>query len=161
MERHSRYKLRTRAGWILFATCFFASCTNKTETEELRDFKKKIITIPTKQLIRKSCYLFSSDSLQLQAINIVHYIKNHNCVDCIAENVSVMENIESDKKKMLQTCNVFIISTVPQHEDEIYKKLCGKRIKGIVYLDTCDAFITANPSFPDNYLFHLNSATLL
>lgn len=99
MERHSRYKLRTRAGWILFATCFFASCTNKTETEELRDFKKKIITIPTKQLIRKSCHLFSSDSLQLQAINIVHYIKNHNCVDCIAENVSVMENIESDKKK--------------------------------------------------------------
>lgn len=133
--------------------CSLQSCRNNTEFDELHQFMKKRIKIPTNQLNQKSCYLYTSDSIGLKDINIVHIIKIDDCTGCVAETAASMEGTGYEKKKRKKICEVFIIITDPILEKTVYKELCSVRIKGIVYLDTCNAFMQANPTFPVSPVF--------
>lgn len=133
--------------------CSFPSCKKNTDFDELRQFMNKKIKIPIKQLYQKSCYLYSSDSMGLKEINIVHIIKMDNCTGCVAETAASMEENGYEKKKSENICEVFVIIADSILEKTVYKELCRVRIKGIVYLDTCNAFMEANPTFPEISVF--------
>ena len=145
--------IKLTTGISLLFLCSFLSCKKNIEFDELRQFMKKRIKIPTKQLNQKSCYLYTPDSIGLRNVNIIHIIKMGDCTGCVAETAASIEEKGYGRKKRKNISDVFIIITDSTLEETVYKEMCRARIKGIVYLDTCNAFIQANPTFPVSFTF--------
>ena len=109
------------------------------------------ITIPQKKMVKRNCALDSiaKDNSQLC---LVKYFENVECGSCFASNLAKDEIIHIDNNENI--CPVYVIQAKQNEVEDIYRNLCLKRVKGTVFIDTCKAFLKANPQIPDNELFH-------
>ncbi len=139
--------------YYLFLLIFVSSCYQDMNNS-IADFKSHEIRIPYDSLDYKICSLYKSDAKKKYCIKYVTYVQRVGCTYC-----SIKEIAEMEKKNIDQECYndvefVYIFGTDMKMYDWLYSKLCNFRIEGSVYIDTCNAFLSANPHIPDNELFH-------
>lgn len=132
---------------------FLLSCKNDLDREKYVDFMKTQITIPYTQFEKKVCSMFS-DTLSDKTLRLVNYIKMEDCTPCRISALTAIERQSWQREHIKDVEFVYIVETSPQKKHFVYKQLCNARIEGSVYLDTCSAFLQANPHFPDNPLLH-------
>ena len=120
----------------------------------MRIFYQKKISFPFHKMVRKDCCLYH-DSIIDYNIKLIKYVEIYNCTDCQIGQLSEFNNETSCSELAKKIPIIYIVKLFNTKEiNELYLKLCRKRIKGDVYIDTCNAFISANPQIPDNELFH-------
>lgn len=130
------------------------SCKNDNIERDMRTFYNSKVNIPFDQMIKRDCSLYH-DSASDSHSKLVRYTEVFHCSDCQINQLSSFDN-DTYNSGVSQRISVLYIVNIPHEVDptELYSKLCKKRIRGIVYLDTCNAFLQANPDFPANPMFH-------
>lgn len=128
----------------------FSSCSNNIE-KEIRTFMQSEIVLPVTEMERFECSLFPEHHLN-PIVYIVHYYNSPSCGSCEASNIENEESLYY--KKYPDVCFVYIFRTSPKEEKLMYKNLCAKRVKGVVYIDTSGVFQKENPQIPSQRIFH-------
>ncbi len=127
-----------------------SSCSSSVN-EELGQFRHKTIMFPESGLLKK---YYSPDSVKHSTVKLVKYISGDDCTSCML-NAMIHEeklNRSTDLYSMLE--EVYVISVTKAFLDKIESKLYMGRTEACVYIDTCNAFLSANPQIPDNEMFH-------
>ena len=139
---------------VLGTVPFFVSCHNGRIDKEIEKFYESKISFPTKRIIKKDCCLYH-DQMSDSSFILVKYIEVDNCFDCKINQLAQFD-YETYITGLSKKIPVVYLVNSPKEIDtsELYHKLCAKRIRGTIYLDTCNAFMEANPHIPDNPLFH-------
>jgi hypothetical protein len=130
------------------------SCKNDNLERDMKTFYNRKVSIPYNQMIKKDCSLYH-DSVSDSHFKLVRYAEVFHCSDCQIKQLSSFDN-DTYTSGVSQRIPVLYIVNIPHNVDptELYSKLCKKRIRGTVYLDTCNAFLQANPDFPITPMFH-------
>ncbi len=130
----------------------FESC-NDTK-RELALFLEQNVTIPTHLMKKCYCSQFSDTTHQSQHIFFIYYIDTVGCSSCELSKMSAIEQLHYNQYKS-DVEFIYVVSTPAEYVDEMNSVMNGYRLKNTVYLDTCNAFLTANAHIPvDNQLFH-------
>lgn len=127
-------------------------CTNITE--DIKTIKQDTLNIPQKKMIN---YIWSSrlcSSNSLYPHSIVFFISNERCQSCYFSKLVAYErnNFEVLKRKGVKF--IYIFSSEVHNVESLKNEILNSRINGTVYIDTCNAFLNANPHIPDNELYH-------
>lgn len=146
-------KCKTSLLCALFLCVIFSCKDNKMETE-ISEFCKHQVSIPSEKMIRKYCSHFR-DSSALRQFTIVDYTEAEDCSNCSVSKIAALEReSETVAENGCKASFVHIVRVHPDYADMIYKELCYTRIRGLVYLDTCNAFVEANPHLPSSPMLH-------
>lgn len=139
---------------ILITVPIFVSCNNDRIDKKIEDFYASKILFPTHRMIKKDCSLYHDQILDSSLV-LVKYVEVHNCFDCKINQLAQFD-YETYSSGSAKKISIVYIVNIPKELDtsELYNKLCAKRIRGTVYLDTCNTFMEANPHIPDNPMFH-------
>ena len=141
--------------WILAGLVFalISSCTdNKKTNKDLESFMNKKIAIPYESMDVRFCSFFSDSLSSNDDIRIIVVFSDSGCSGCKIKEYSIIEQICIEK---YNHANITYIVPCPKAESKnIFTMFCNSRIEGVVCIDTCNAFLHANPHFPDNELFH-------
>ena len=132
----------------------FISCKNDSVERDMETFYESKISLPFDRMIKKDCSLYH-DSVLDRYTKLVKYVEVFDCSDCQINHLSSFDN-DTYNSGVSKNISILYIVNIPHEVDslKLYSKLCEKRIRGTVYLDTCNAFLQANPHIPDNSLFH-------
>lgn len=130
------------------------SCGNEKADEIAKDvkaFMAKKVEIPKDRMDKRYCAMFM-DSTSIRSVYLVKFFDSISCSPCLYSSIANHEAANIEKNKNVEF--LYIINIPKQKIEETYIGLCSKRVKGTVYLDTCNAFLKANPHIPENELFH-------
>lgn len=144
-------KIKTTMLSLLITLCYGA-CTH-LETD-LKDFMTHRIVIPYDSLDYRICSLYKNDTVCNYKIKLVSLVEEEGCTACLIKDLSERERTFMGKTDYKDVEFVYIFRTTKETSKRLYSKLCNYRIEGTVYLDTCNAFLKANPHIPENELFH-------
>lgn len=130
------------------------SCKSDSVERNMEIFYENKISFPFDRMIKKDCSLYH-DSVLDRYTKLVKYVEVFDCSDCQINHLSSFDN-DTYNSGVSKNISILYIVNIPHKIDysELYSKLCEKRIRGTVYLDTCNAFLQANPHIPDNPMFH-------
>lgn len=122
--------------------------------EDIKDITKQDLSIPQNEMIS---YSWSSqlDSVRTpENLSLIYYITKEQCQSCFFSELIKYErkNYEQLEKEGVRI--LYIIATDSLNIKSLENELINARIKGIVYLDTCNVFLESNPQIPNNELFH-------
>lgn len=139
---------------ILITMPIFVSCKNDRIEKELEDFYASRISLPTNRMIKKDCSLYHDPMLDSSFV-LVKYIEVHSCFDCQINQLAQFDYEAYNNGLSKRIPIVYLVNTPTELDtSELYNKLCAKRIRGTLYLDTCNIFMEANPHIPNNPMFH-------
>lgn len=132
----------------------FISCINDSIERDMKTFYESKISLPFDRMIKKDCSLYHDSVLDCYT-KLVKYVEVFDCSDCQINHLSSFDN-DTYNSSLSKSISILYIVNIPHEVDslKLYSKLCEKRIRGTVYIDTCNAFLQANPHIPDNSLFH-------
>ena len=117
--------------------------------DKLIQFKSKKIDIPYEMMNVYNCSMCPDTAKR--PIMVVKYINNVNCGHCIAFDLLKMQEVISS---LYGDCCGLICIIGGMSNSNIVKEFHDSHVNSEVYLDTCNAFLGANPQIPDNELFH-------
>ncbi len=140
---------------LLFCTIttFTGACSNKMKDEAVT-LMAHPISIPSELMDRRTCSQFRDSLTEDVLLRLVFYVDSLNCQTCRMSQFAQYERIKGRNDRMSGIEFIYIINSTPLNKEFLYAQLCNARIKGTVYLDTCNAFLQANPHVPENTLFH-------
>lgn len=141
----------------LASTCvlFLLGCTNSSHIDEfVQTLVSRPIKIPYEQLDMRPCSHFSDTIFSDKSLRIINYIDSLDCQSCKMLGYVRYEKLYGTDKRFSDVEFVYIINTTVESEEFLYETLCNSRVEGVVFFDTCQAFILANPQIPKNPLFH-------
>ncbi len=141
---------------ILFGLSLFLffGCGHQSD-DAISQFTRSIVNVPYQKMDKRICSMFYDSIRNYNSdIRIVHYLEMNNCISCELINLAQKEFLNYDSEICKNVSFCYIVQTSPQHSLDVYKQFCKERIQGTVYLDTCNAFMEANPQMPDNEMFH-------
>ena len=136
----------------VFVLAFF-SCNNDRIKREIKDFSSCDVVVPEDRMLEMRCSIVT-DSLDAYPLVVVDFKEMKSCSSCVAAEIA-----GSERKALSEDhCGTFgvlhIISANAEDSARIYRDLCRERVRGVVLLDTCNAFLSANPQFPSSPLLH-------
>ena len=122
--------------------------------EDIKDIMEHNLSIPKNEMV---CYSWSSqlDSVRTpKNLSLIFYITKEQCQSCYFSELIKYErnNYEQLKKKGVRI--LYIIATDSLNIKSLENELINARIKGMVYLDTCNVFLESNPHIPKNELYY-------
>lgn len=132
---------------------FMSGCNNTTETA--KNIVNSSIVMP---INRMQNYQYDNVQHTMRGndnvINIVYYIEDSHCLTC--EFLKMERDIVAhfDSLSLLGIEAIYIFSVKEQSYEFLAQELYNSKLKGDIYLDTCNAFMEANPQIPDNEMFH-------
>ena len=137
---------------VLIAVFLF-SCNSHIDSR-FRTMVGTTVVVPTSQMKRIKCTKYSGLDDNKSEMFVVNYIDSLGCISCKltkkrAEEDMFLEKMQADGLNM-----VYIVDARFYDKDKVEDMMFDYRFEGIVYLDTCNAFLEANPHIPDNKLFH-------
>ena len=133
---------------------FLSSCKNDEIEKQMEMLYGSTISFPSEGMIKKDCSLYHEE-VSDSCTKLVKYVEVFDCSDCQINQLSLFNNDTFNSGLSKRISIVYIVATpTGMNTYELYSKLCEKRIRGTVYLDTCNAFLQANPHVPENTLFH-------
>lgn len=146
-------KLSTLFIIISFLSTFvIIGCTNNEMKEKVTEFMSHPVHIPYEKFDKRFCSMFSDSTESQKAIKVVYYVDSMSCTPC---EINKMALIDAKKRDLFPNVEfVYIINIHPSNVDKAYSALCNARIVSPVYLDTLNAFLSVNPNFPDEKMFH-------
>lgn len=151
-------KMKSRLTLIIFilsmASLTSTSCKDDNIKRDMETFYNSKVYIPFDRMIKRDCSMYH-DSVSDRYIRLVRYAEVLNCSDCQINQLASFDNYTYNSG-LAHDISILYIVNIPHEVDpvELYFKLCKKRIRGTVYLDTCNVFLQANPHIPNNPLFH-------
>lgn len=102
----------------------------------------KNVVIPVDKMDKRICSLHNESSDD-KTYYIVRLFDTFECGACIATDIANYEATYMEKYKDVGF--VYIFHTNEEESEKLYRELCTKRIRGIVYLDKDDLFLKKNP----------------
>lgn len=142
---------------MLASTCilFLLGCTNSSRIDEFaQTLVSRPIKIPYEQLDMRLCSHFPDTIISNKSLRIINYIDSLDCQSCKMMGYVKYEKLYGTDKRFSSVEFVYIVSTTMELEESLYETFCNSRVDGIVFFDTCKAFIQANPQIPEHPLFH-------
>lgn len=137
---------------FIFVCVLICSCENITDT--VSKIKEKPLSFPEKEL-----YIFNSLSSRFEQehqfkFRLLYYLDRERCMSCFLSQL-----VEYERDNLWYLCNsevemVYIFDLDKENYYLLEDELVNARFQGTVYIDTCHAFLQANPHIPDNELFH-------
>lgn len=136
----------------VFVLAFF-SCNNDRIKREIANFSSCDVVIPEYRMLELRCSIVT-DSLDAYPLVVVDFKEMKSCSNCV-----IAEIAGSERRALSEdNCGTFgvlhIISANAEDSALVYRNLCRERVRGVVLLDTCNAFLSANPQFPSSPLLH-------
>ena len=129
------------------------SCNKKSELDDqVKEFCSKTVIIPSEKMELRFCSFYSDTVQTKKKWHYYTYVDGSDCQKCEIGKIAINEKAHMGKIPQLEFS--YIVRTSKEESDYIYRKFCNARIEGTLYLDTCDAFRSANPHIPDRKLFH-------
>lgn len=102
--------------------------------------------------------MYPSRSLQASKkhpeVQLVFFFDHIGCTACEISKLAEYELEYMNSPTFENVKFVYIVTVKSESKNKIYSMFCRYRIKGALYIDTCNKFIQANPYFPLNPLFH-------
>lgn len=134
---------------FLFFAFLLWGC-KKNVSADMECFLSADVLIPKHKMI--NC----SDSVDMvigeqDKIYIVNFIEEYGCSKC---KISIMSELYRNKIQNKETVLLSIIQSEKTNIEEKQDIVKSVGLCGFVYLDTCNAFLEANPQIPDNEMFH-------
>lgn len=137
---------------IFIIVLVMCSCSRPID-REIQKFMSEKTKIPYREMVRRTCSLYS-DTLNLRCeYRLVNYI-DMDSVNCGQCKFSVLEATERNLREDSCT-NVrveYIVRCSARELESSYRKICNARLQGIVYFDTVGVFLARNSSFPQESL---------
>lgn len=139
--------------FFLFLVFIFTSCNMSSEKTEFQLFLSNTISIPVLDMVLINN--LQNENLRPTSESVlVKYVSEDRCTSCTLSQIASVEkkyqDVFSDKRQSF----VYVVSVSPDNCEKVKKDIDSKHLLGIVYIDTCNAFLHANPHIPDNELFH-------
>lgn len=136
--------------YVLLLFAFILLGCKEDVSADMKHFLSADVLIPKHKMI--NC----SDSVDLgideqNYIYIVNYIEEYGCSKC---KLSTMSELYRNNIQSKGTILLSIIQSEKTKIEETHNIAKPIGLCGYVYLDTCNAFLEANPQIPDNELFH-------
>lgn len=138
---------------LLTMSVLFVGCTNRFD-KDLEAFVKEPIHIPYQTMDKRVCSIYTDTLSSEKMLRIVNYIDTLDCSTCALSRLAAVEKEKKDLDELKDVGFVYVIETDTEKAENVYFAFCNARIEGAVYLDTCHAFLRANPHIPDDPLFH-------
>ena len=138
---------------LLTMSVLFVGCTNRFD-KDLEAFVKEPIHIPYQTMDKRVCSIYTDTLSSEKMLRIVNYIDTLDCSTCALSRLAAVEKEKKDLDELKAVGFVYVIETDTEKAENVYFAFCNARIEGAVYLDTCHAFLRANPHIPDDPLFH-------
>ena len=138
--------------YSFFISLLLLGCTNISE--DIKTIKRYKLNIPQKEMIN---YIWSSrlcSSNNSHLYSIVFYVSNERCQSCYFSELVAYEKKNFDLLKMKGVKIIYIFASKGRNIECLMDEIINSRINGTVYIDTCKAFLNANPHIPDNELYH-------
>lgn len=129
-----------------------SSCSNVNNNEDMIRFMNSKVYIPTEYLDVRSCSSFSDSITSNDEMRIVVLFSESECTKCKMKELSLI--VQKTIENYNQITIIYIVPCQKNIMDNVYALFDDFKIKGTIYLDTCNAFLSANPQIPDNELFH-------
>jgi len=127
-------------------------CQNHSENDEVNFIKKLKVSIPHSKLYKVKCSQYEFDNNS--DASIVHIIDEYGCTGC---KISELARVEKTQEMLFESKiirSVYIVSAPTEDFDAARALLKKYRLRSLTYIDTCNAFLSANPHIPDNEMFH-------
>ena len=86
--------------------------------------------------------------------SIVFYVSNERCQSCYFSKLVAFEKKNFDVLKRKGVGFIYIFASEGHNTESLKDEIINSRINGTVYIDTCKAFLNANPHIPNNELYH-------
>lgn len=137
----------------LILTVHIIGCTHQSN-REIECFAKRPVHVPYQKMDKKVCSMYMDNLSTGKILRIVNYIDAFDCSTCALSRLAAVEKEKKDLDELKDVGFVYVIETDTEKAENVYFAFCNARIEGAVYLDTCHAFLRANPHIPDNPLFH-------
>ena len=109
------------------------------------------VDIPYGKMDKRRCSIYAKNRGGSTLV-LLSYIEEKDCSSCEVSRLTRMEKSYIDVYPDVEF--VYIIGVKVEECEYMYRKLCDARVEGTVYLDTCNAFLSANPQFPSSPLLH-------
>ncbi|MDD6015266.1 MAG: hypothetical protein PUC18_03100 [Prevotellaceae bacterium] len=112
------------------------------------------VRIPSERLDMRLCTSFADSVIADGSLRIINFIDSLDCQSCKMQRFVRYEKLYGTSKKFSDVEFMYIVNTTVESEEFLYETFCNSRVGGIVFFDTCHAFLQANPHIPDDPLFH-------
>lgn len=142
--------------YYIFSFCFlFSSCTRKNAEIEtlMRSISSHRTNVPFEKLVCINIPNTIDDSIHYTHANykVVEYINERACAPCTVKGLAVWNELLYMNHSF---SSAFIIEAPSYRIPSLRKSYMESGLDHPVYIDTCHAFMNANPHITDNALFH-------
>lgn len=137
--------------FVLALPLILYSCTRSLDADVKQMYSGKV-SVPYGKMDKRSCSIYAKKDRAQSALVLLSYIEEKDCSSCEVSRLSRMEKTYIDKYPNVEF--VYVVSVKSEESVFMYRKMCDARVEGTVYLDTCNAFLSANPQFPSSPLLH-------
>lgn len=138
---------------VLLAQAFtflFACCSHRLDDDVKQMYTRKM-NLPYGKMDERRCSIYTKNRNGSPLV-LLSYIEEKDCSSCEVSRLARMEKSYIDAYPDVEF--VYVIRVKGDECEYMYRKLCDARVEGTVYLDTCNAFLSANPHFPSSPLLH-------
>ena len=127
--------------------------THSNVNDDIKSLIGCRIHVPIDCLDSVNCNLYTSPQFN-SSVRLVHYMESNNCTECTSMEIKNMDECIELCGYIADVQPVFILRIYSDEKNNALDKIYRQRIKGVLLVDTCNAFLSANPHIPDNELYH-------
>ena len=130
---------------LAFFIVIFFSCGRNDSKIEYEHFLNSRISFPFRKMYNEKQMCEFKNNVWLVSI-----YDEYDCQDCVMKKIG-LESIEMISRSYSVD---FIYIFREKNAVKIYNRVIDAGVNGAIFVDTCNAFMKANPKFPSNKLFH-------
>ena len=134
------------------------SCCRKTIKDEIDEFLTHSISLPIDSMQSADEFLYSGSHKQIPKRNYiyVHYIDTMQCTGCEIKHLKDWVRLENrTEEKGFNVFYAFVLAPSSYLLGDVRKALSRDTLlNSQIFIDTCNAFLRANPHIPSNPLLH-------
>lgn len=147
----NKFKFKLQGICILLFFC--SSCMNDANMDVI-NFVSNPVSIPLGQLDNTFCQLSADSIIDTKEYLIVNYIDSLDCHSCKMSKFAKYERLYGNDTALENTGIIYIVRTPVGTEQFLYETFCKSKINGLVFFDTNDTFLHANPLLPKSNMYH-------
>ena len=129
-------------------------CRHRANDGIMALFRKTKVLIPREKMVHVVCSQYAFDCDHEACVTIVNVIDQYGCSGCRMSELARAEVLYEQMFESGSVRSMYIISAASERIEDVTSLLKKYHLRNTIYLDTCNAFLKANPHIPDNTLFH-------
>ncbi len=129
-------------------------CKKRSDDEIINSIQKTRISIPYDKMYNVVCSRYTFDKNDKTYATVVNVIDQYGCSGCKISELARTEILYEPMFENNAIRSVYILSATSAQVEKVMPLLKQYHLRNAIYIDTCNAFLKANPQIPDNELFH-------